>query len=196
MIKVKAAGTYITGITGSGELLDYEVEGMIGNCPEEWIHNIVYNRYVEKWINENKKNKKVQKLQTCEVISYEKVNDDDGVSGKDILTMDWEQLQLLVCRFPHAFLAVPHIGKGSLKDAQRKAAELYIEKIKGVKISEIEDLYKFDLKTNAYCTDWNGKKIIVDKKDEAPAEKKTISLDDVLSGKKKKSTDVEIEEIS
>lgn len=179
MYKAKVYGVYLTGRAGDGEEIPFEIEGNIGDIPNEsWAKSLIKGRFIKEWLlNSEDYKKRVQVISEIHIDELKKINDDDGVTGKDILTMDWDTLRLLACKYPEQMLSLPLKNKVALKVAQEKAANLYLDKIKKINLEDITDIYKFDLASGTHYFDWEGKEVIAEDIDEIVLEdnKKTLA---------------------
>lgn len=168
MLKIKVQGIYQSKNTNGVEEIEFEFIKNIPNIPLTWLNSMVQKRFLPFWIAEQNKKAKIYKpfsgISYCLVSEWEEVNQDDGLTGKDIMKMSEYEIQLLACK--GLLTQVPLPNKVPLYVLREKAVLEYLKKIKKIpmKTEQDKERLEFFVKTpeGGYGINLIGKKCFVE----------------------------------
>lgn len=129
--KVSISGTYRAA---DREYIDYDkIEGYIPFTDYDHAEAMVRKRYALMWITKDERYKKrVQTVREVYIDSIEEVEAEFSFVGKNILDLNYEELQDLATA--KDLRAVPLYKKGGIRQAQTVAYAHYSEKVLGVEV--------------------------------------------------------------
>lgn len=126
MLKFKVNGIYKNGYGSQGERFDYECEGLMPVCDEEYYQQNA-NRLVGFWIKDAGYKERFEEYETVYIDKVEEVDEECPIDGKNIKDLDWLGLQYLACK--HHLNAIPLHQQVALSEARVKACKEYIVKV-------------------------------------------------------------------
>ena len=140
MLKFTVSGTYRNAAGHDAERVEFDkLEVLMPDCDEDrYIQNL--NRIVPGVIKANEKYPlRCEVLEQVFVDNVETVKGDDGLAGKDIKELSWDELQFLCIK--HNLREIPYHGVVSLREAREKAYVAYMSHIRqrDLPIGEFKD---------------------------------------------------------
>lgn len=144
MITFECSGSYSSSTGSVNDVVDFEgLKGVMPSCDEEWINSHVQNRYLPILLKDSKKYvKRFDMMRKCYLDDYKIDDEEPDIIGKDILKMDWKELQDLAV-YKH-LLEIPLFQATSLRQARQTAYLAYNEKILGKVINRRKDEKVYD----------------------------------------------------
>jgi len=195
MQKVKCS---VSAVLADRSEKNFEIELEIGNCPMEYLNSVVQKRYVKNAIQKKEK-VIVDFIRGCYIEEITQLDKDCSFYGKSIMDFNEDDFQDFATEF--CLMAVPLRKTKSIMEMQIAVALIYLEKVKGINIKEIQELYRFNDKTGERYMDFNylrtpeAKKLLTIEKEERvqvlSPEQKTLS--EILSAKKPKANKKKVE---
>lgn len=133
MKKLTVSGAYITY---GGKFVDYEVEMVIPNCPEEYyITNA--ERYLPILLKESDKYKEaVQNIAKIYIDDVEDVADNYSIQGVDIKEMNMKQIQELACYSLVRSIPLPYTG--SIREVRETTYREYSKNYLNKNVDDVE----------------------------------------------------------
>lgn len=195
MQKIKCS---VSAVLADKSEKNFDIELEVGNCPIDYINSIVQKRYVKNAIQKKEK-VLVDFIRSCYIEEIVQLEKECSFYGKSIMDFNEDDFQDFATEF--CLMAVPLRKTKSIIEMQTAVALIYLEKVKGINIKEIQELYRFNDKTGERYMDLNylrtpeAKKLLTIEKEErvealSPEQK---SLSDILSTKKPKANKKKVE---
>lgn len=130
--KVTASGSY-KGV-GKGEVMDYEVTGVVPYHPEEEkVIAAVRNRMVEMWLNQREGNTvRVDAVREVYIDELEETEAEFSFIGKDVRELDYEEMQYVAIL--KDVREIPLYKAGGLRECQIKTYAAYAKEVLKTKI--------------------------------------------------------------
>jgi len=143
MLKVTISGDYRTSGGVHGDVVDFEnVVGIMPECSEDWIQSHVMNRFIGQWLKaDSRYPARFNSRRTCYIDKVEKVAGNASCIGKDIKSLNWDELQELAV-IKNLF-QIPLIHATDLRAARETAYLQYSEKVLGKKINMAKKDYSY-----------------------------------------------------
>jgi len=129
MLKFKINGIYKNGYGSQGERFDYECEGLMPVCDEEYYQQNA-NRLVSFWVKDKGYKERFEEAETVYIDKVEEVDEECPIDGKNIKELDWLGLQYLACK--HHLNAIPLHQQTALSEARLRACKEYTVKVLGL----------------------------------------------------------------